>query len=116
MPLCPLYLLHKPLYLTQGQIVLGFPNDPDGPFRMGRVGGLAKDVDLFGLTVPLLPGAFEHPHFPTIPSLQHIIQHNVGNLLDSHTKVSHWRASCCSAISVRAWAVANWSRRVSVRA
>jgi hypothetical protein len=57
MPPWPLYLSRKPLHLTQGQMVLGVPNNRDSPFGMGRVSSLAKDVDLFELAIPLLPDA-----------------------------------------------------------
>src|SRR5207248_9059771 len=79
---CPLHLLRELLHFPQRQVMLGLTYNPERPLRLGWVSGTAKDIDLLGLTVPLLPRALQHPYLPAELTLQYIVQHDIGNILN----------------------------------
>ena len=82
MLLRPLHLLRKALSLPQCQIVLRLPDNPDCPVRVGWIARAAKNVDLLRLSVPLLPRPLQHTYIPAELPLQHVVQHDIGDVLD----------------------------------
>ena len=80
-------LFEKLIQFFFGQIVFGFADNPNRHLWPGRIGSLTENVDLFRLCVPCLPRSFQHTGLPSEFALQHIVQHDIGNIFNIAAKM-----------------------------